>query len=267
MVRMGYLDEKARMVRARRERQAPRGAELEALRTRAHDAAAAPSLRPALRAADRVALIAEFKRRSPSAGALAAAEDPAKVARAYRRAGAAGVSVLTDEADFDGSLADLAAVTAAVDLPALCKDFIVDAAGLYEARAAGAAAALLIARILTRREAAALIDAGREVGLECLVEVHDEGELENALDAGASLVGINNRDLGRLTVDLGVTERLAPRVPSDVALVSESGIGDADDVRRARDAGAHAVLVGESLLRLAPGVRGYKVAELAGVER
>jgi len=149
----------------------------------------------------------------------------------------------------------------------LRKDFLVDPGQLCEARLAGAAGALLIVAMLEPRELASLLTAGARVGVECLVEVHTEEELETAVSAGASLLGINNRDLRSLTTDLGVTERLAPLVPPGGVLVSESGIRTADDVRRVRDAGAHAVLVGEALLRQAPGERGRRLRELAGVER
>ncbi len=264
---MGYLDEKARQVRLHRAREAPRARELDRLRRRAMARKGAGSLETALRSSDRVALIAEFKRRSPSAGRLADGEQPDDVARMYRQNGAAGLSVLTDVPDFEGSLADLRAVTAAVELPTLRKDFILDVAGLFEARLAGAAAALLIARILLPSELRSLVESARAVGLETLVEIHDETELEVALEVGASLIGINNRDLGTLTTDLRVTDRLAPRVPTGVTLVSESGIKSADDVRRVRDAGTHAVLVGESLLRMSPETRGGRVSELSGVER
>jgi indole-3-glycerol phosphate synthase len=263
----GYLDRKAQEVRSRRAEGGPDGGALAALRKRAATRKGVRSLASALRRGDRVALIAEFKRRSPSAGTLAAGEEAADVVRLYEREGAAAVSVLTDASDFGGDLADLGAVCAAVKLPALRKDFLVDAAGLYEARAVGASAALLIAAMLARGELEGMLQAAREVDLECLVEVHDEGELESALAAGATLIGINNRDLRSLTIDLGVTERLAPAIPEGVTLVSESGIKDADDVRRVRDAGVHAVLVGESLLRLAPAERGGRVAELSGVGR
>ncbi|NIR44623.1 MAG: indole-3-glycerol-phosphate synthase [Gemmatimonadetes bacterium] len=263
---MGYLDAKAVAVRARRATAAPRGRDLDALRERASKRGDIPSFEAALRADDRVALIAEFKRRSPSAGPLAN-EDPIRVASVYREAGAAALSVLTDKDDFGGRLDDLNAIATSVTLPALRKDFIVDAAGLYEARAAGAAATLLILRILSPDEAATLIGAANEIGLGCLCEVHDEAELDAALEAGASIVGINNRDLQALTTDLAVTERIAPRVPDSVTLVSESGIRDADDVRLVRDAGVDAVLVGESLLRLPPDERARKVEELAGVNR
>jgi len=263
----GYLERKALEVRARRAEEAPEGEALAALRGRAVSRAGGRSLASALRSGDRVALIAEFKRRSPSAGTLVDREDAAAVARLYERAGAAAVSVLTDGADFGGDLIDLDAVCAAVRLPALRKDFLVDAAGLYEARLVGASAALLITAILSRDELEKLLCAGRDVGLECLVEVHDEAELSRALEVGATLIGINNRDLRALTTELGVTERLAPAVPEDVTLVSESGITNAGDVRRVRDAGAHAILVGESLLRLPSAERAHKLAELSGVAR
>jgi indole-3-glycerol phosphate synthase len=266
-VTVGYLDRKVREVRARRQKEAPDGEVLEALRGRAAGRDVGQSLVSALRHGDRVALIAEFKRRSPSAGTLVANEEPVEVARLYEREGAAAISVLTDGGDFQGDLADLGAVSAAVDLPTLRKDFIMDNAGLYEARAEGASAALLIASILAPGEVESFLEAARNVGLECLVEVHGESELEIALDAGAALIGINNRDLQSLATDLGVTERLAAVAPDHVTLVSESGIKDADDVRRVRDAGAHAILVGESLLRLSPAERAHKTAELAGVER
>jgi indole-3-glycerol phosphate synthase len=264
---MGYLDEKARQVRLRRAREAPRARELDRLRRRAMARNGSASLETALRSGDRVALIAEFKRRSPSAGRLVDGERPDDVARMYRQSGAAGLSVLTDAPDFGGSLADLRAVTATVELPTLRKDFILDVAGLFEARLAGAAAALLIARILSRFELRSLVESARSVGLETLVEIHDEAELNVALEVGSSLIGINNRDLGTLTTDLGVTDRLAPRVPSSVTLVSESGITSADDVSRVRDAGAHGVLVGESLLRMSPQARAGRVSELSGVKR
>jgi indole-3-glycerol phosphate synthase len=264
---MGYLDEKARQVRLRRAREAPRGGEFERLRQRALNRKSAGSMKRTLSGGPHVALVAEFKRRSPSAGRLLDGENPVEVARLYERGGAAGLSVLTEDIDFGGGLGDLQAVASTVPIPALRKDFIIDVAALYEARAAGAAAALIIIRILSRHEAATLIERARDIGLECLVEVHDEAELDAALDAGATLIGINNRDLRKLTIDLGVTDRLAPRVPDGMTVVSESGIQNADDVRRVRDAGAHATLVGESLLRLRSEARAGLVADLSGVER
>jgi indole-3-glycerol phosphate synthase len=240
---------------------------------------APPSLSAALRRGERIAVIAEYKRRSPSAGALAHGEDPVAVARAYRDAGAAAMSVLTDPVHFDGRLEDLEEAAGAVgggaglapggkaSLPLLRKDFIVDAGQLFEARLAGASAALLIAGILSDEELASLLAAAAGVGLECLVEVHTEEEMERTVAAGASIVGINNRDLRRLVTDLGVTDALAPLAPAGAVVVSESGIREADDVRRVRDAGAHAVLVGEALLRHPPHERSALLRALAGVER
>jgi indole-3-glycerol phosphate synthase len=226
------------------------------------------SLSAALRGGSQVAVMAEFKRRSPSAGPLAAGEDPAAVASGYRRAGAAALSVLTDADHFHGSLADLAAVAAAhPSCPVLCKDFIVHRSQLREAREAGAAAALLIVAMLRDHELGALLAAGADLGLECLVEVHSEDELDRAIAAGATLLGINNRDLRRLTTNLAVTDHLAPRAPDGVVVVSESGIRSPDDVRRVRDAGAHAVLVGEWLLRAPPAERRRRLAALAEVSR
>jgi indole-3-glycerol phosphate synthase len=240
----------------------------EALAARCLELPPAPSLMEALAAGRHVAVMAEYKRRSPSAGPLAQGEDPVAVARGYGEAGAAAFSILTDPHHFGGSLADLEAVAGLEPgLPALRKDFLVDPGQLYEARLAGAAGALLIVAMLEPRELAPLLAAGARVGLECLVEVHTEEELEVAVSAGASLLGINNRDLRRLTTDLGVTERLAPLVTPGGVLVSESGIRTADDVRRVRDAEDHAVLVGEALLRQDPGERGRRLRELAGVER
>jgi indole-3-glycerol phosphate synthase len=238
------------------------------LRGRCLDAPPAPSLAAALRGGDRVAVMAEYKRQSPSAGPLAPDEDPVNVAVGYIAAGAAALSVLTDRVHFAGDLTDLQAVAAVdPDLPVLRKDFIVDVGQLLEARLAGAAAVLLIAAILDDGELAGLLAAADELGLESLVEVHTEAELERAGAAGATLIGINNRDLRRLTTDLLVTERLARRAPAGAVVVSESGIRTAGDVRRVRDAGAHAVLVGEALLRVAAPQRDITLRQLAGVAR
>jgi indole-3-glycerol phosphate synthase len=262
----GFLATKAaaiRAARAGRDEAADVG-----LRRRCASLSPAPSLERALRAGAHVAVIAEYKRRSPSAGVLAAHEDPGAVAAAYRAGGAAGVSVLTDGPDFDGSLDDLEVVAGAVPgLPVLRKDFTIDAGQLLEARAAGASAALLITGILDDAELAALVAGAAALRLECLVEVHTEAELDRAVSAGARLIGINNRDLRRLETDLAVTERLAPLAPADATLVSESGIRSADDVRRVRDAGVHGVLVGESLLRLLPAQRLEQLRRLAAVAR
>lgn len=240
----------------------------EAAHAAALERPAPPSLAAALRGGDRVAVMAEYKRRSPSAGALGHGEDPVAVARSYRRAGAAAMSVLTDPVHFEGRLEDLEAVAQAVQhLPLLRKDFVVDAGQLFEARAAGASGALLIAGILSDEELASLLTAAEGVGLECLVEVHTDEEMERTAAAGATLIGINNRDLRRLVTDLGVTDALAPLAPTGAVVVSESGVRTADDVRRVRDAGAHAVLVGEALLRHAPHERAPLLYALAGVDR
>jgi indole-3-glycerol phosphate synthase len=194
-------------------------------------------------------VIAEVKRASPSAGAISAGLDAAAQARRYAEAGAACVSVLTDGPGFGGSLADLAAARAAVDLPLLRKDFVLDRYQLLEARAAGADAALLIAAALSPEALRALHADCAELGLAALVEVHDEAEVEAALAAGARLVGVNNRDLSTFAVDLAVSERLLPRLPAGVRGVSESGIRTAGDARRLRRAGAANLLVGEALVR------------------
>lgn len=198
-----------------------------------------------------IRVIAEVKRASPSAGALDAALDAPALARRYAEAGAAAVSVLTDGPGFGGSLGDLLAVRRAVALPVLRKDFVLEAYQLWEARAAGADAALLIAAALPGEALRRLHQACGEIGLTPLVEVHDEREAEAALAAGARLVGVNNRDLRTFAVDLAVSERLLPRLPPEVKGVAESGVRGAADVRRLRAAGAANFLVGEALVRAA----------------
>jgi indole-3-glycerol phosphate synthase len=205
------------------------------------------------RAAGRLGVIAEAKRRSPSRGDIAPGLDAAEQAGAYETAGADAVSVLTEPTRFGGTLEDLADVAAAVDLPVLRKDFIVDACQVREAAAAGAAAVLLIVAALDDATLGRLLRECAACGLDALVEAHDAEEVLRALAAGASIVGINNRDLRSLEVDLAVTEQLASLVPPDgVLLVSESGIATSADARRVAEAGAHAVLVGEALMRCAP---------------
>jgi len=203
----------------------------------------------ALARAEPVAVIAEIKRASPSRGVMVDADfDPARVARAYESGGAAAMSVLTDERYFLGDAATLETVRAAVSVPVLRKDFILDPWQVYESRAIGADALLLIVRALGPETLQELISLTRELEMCALVEVHDRAELGWALDAGAGIIGVNNRDLDTFTVDLATTERLAPLVPDDRIVVSESGIRSWDDVARVRDAGARAVLVGESLV-------------------
>lgn len=202
----------------------------------------------ALRGPD-LALIAEVKQRSPSQGLLRPALDPAALARAYAAGGAAAISVLTEPHFFGGSLEHLAAAKDAASLPVLRKDFLLEPYQLWEARAFGADAALLIAAILEPPQVVTLLALAQQLGLAALVEVHDEAELARALKAGAAIIGINHRNLRSLEVDLGTTERLRPLVPADRIVVSESGIRTAADVRRLRQAGVQAVLVAEALVR------------------
>lgn len=211
----------------------------------------APPARPfagALARPGRVSVIAEHKRRSPSRGAIREDLAPADVARRYEAAGAAAISVLTDEAFFGGRLAHLEEVRAATRLPVLRKDFVLDPWQVWEARASGADAVLLIAAALAGPELSRLLAATREAGLDALVEVHDRAELDRALAAGSRLVGVNSRDLRTLAVSLDTALALAPAIPDDVVAVAESGIRSGADVRRLRDAGYDAFLVGESLM-------------------
>jgi indole-3-glycerol phosphate synthase len=194
-------------------------------------------------------VIAEVRRRSPSKGDLAEIADPASLASAYERGGAAAVSVLTEGRRFGGSLADLDTVRAAVTLPVLRKDFVVEPYQLLEARAHGADLALLIVAALPGDSLDRLHDAAREVGLTPLVEVHDEPEAERAVALGAGLVGINSRNLKNLEVDAATFGKIAPQLPDDVVKVAESGIAGPDDVRRLVGEGADAVLVGEALVK------------------
>jgi len=216
------------------------------------------ALRPA--AGQRVRLIAEVKKASPSQGVIRADLDPAAQAETYAGAGAAAVSVLTDAKYFHGSLEDLVAVRRAVRVPILRKEFIVDEYQLWESRAAGADAVLLIAAALDGAALGDLLHAAKGVGLGTLVEVHTAGELEEAVRVGAPVIGVNNRDLQRLTTTLETSLNLLPRIPPGPVAVSESGIFSATDVERVARAGAHAVLVGEALLK-APDVRA-KMREL-----
>lgn len=197
---------------------------------------------------DTVALIAEVKRASPSKGLLVAHFNPVDIGTVYAQNGAACISVLTDERFFQGSLAHLQAVRAAADVPVLRKDFTVAPYQVYEARAAGADAVLLIVAALADGILADLHALALGLGLAALVEVHDEAEMERALRLGAQLVGVNNRDLKTFNVDMGTTARLAVLAPPDVTLVAESGIASPEDVLRMGAAGADAALVGEALM-------------------
>lgn len=210
-----------------------------------------------------MSLVAEFKRRSPSAGPIAEVADPAQVAAAYERGGAAAVSVLTEPDFFGGSLDDLDRARGACGLPVLRKDFVIDPYQLVEARAAGADAALLIVAAL--RDAglfAELAGAARELRLPVLVEVHDERELDAAFGADADLVGVNQRDLRTFEVDTSLAARLRPRVPSEVPVIAESGISSRADVEALAEAGVDGILVGEHLMRSEDPARA--AAELIG---
>lgn len=194
-------------------------------------------------------LIAEVKHRSPSAGVIRAPFEPAEIARAYERGGANALSVLMDEKYFGGGEAHFREVRAAVSLPMLYKEFVVDVWQVWHARALGASAILLIAAALPESELSELMAEAREAGLEVLFETHDGDELSVALRLGAELVGINNRNLRTFETRLEHTLELMDRVPEGVTLVSESGIRTREDVERLRAAGARGVLVGEHLLR------------------
>jgi indole-3-glycerol phosphate synthase len=203
---------------------------------------------PRFRAAG-VSVIAEVKRSSPSKGALAEIADPAALAADYAAGGAATISVLTEERRFGGSLDDLRAVRAAVGIPVLRKDFIVTSYQLWEARAAGADLALLIVAALDQVALECLVDRAQSIGLTPLVEVHDEEEVDRALDAGATLIGVNARNLKTLEVDRDTFSRLAPRIPDDVVRVAESGVRGPHDVFEYAKQGANVVLVGETLVK------------------
>jgi indole-3-glycerol phosphate synthase len=196
-----------------------------------------------------IACIAEIKRRSPSAGWIREGADAAEVARTYERHGAAALSVLTDEPFFGGSLEDLRRVRAAVGLPLLRKDFIVDRYQIVEARAHGADAILLIVAALTDAELVAFQAEAARWGLDVLVEAHTEAEVERAVATSARIIGINHRDLRTFQVDTTLAPRMRPRIPSGRLVVAESGIRTVEDVRRMRDAGVNAILVGESLMK------------------
>lgn len=219
-----------------------------------------PDFRAALRRPG-LAVIAEIKGSSPSAGTIRGGFDPVGVARAYEAGGAAALSVLTDEKYFRGSWESLASVARAVRLPVLCKEFVIDPYQIDEARAAGAAAVLLIAPLLEGSLGAYLRQAGRR-GLAALVEVHTADEVALALDAGADTIGINNRDLRTLRVDLGTTARLRPLIPPGVVVVSESGFERREQVEQVERLGVNAILVGTVLM--ASGEPAAKLRELRG---
>lgn len=216
----------------RAESRQPRGAEFEI----------------ALARTDRVNVIAECKRRSPSKGVLCEDYDPVAIAQAYERGGAAAISVLTEPAFFDGALEHLTAVRKAVGVPLLRKDFVIDDYQLFEARAAGADAILLIVAALDQATLAGLQRRAWDLGLAALVEVHDDQELARAVDAGARVIGVNNRNLRTLQVDVTASHRLAARMPADVTAVSESGLQSRADLEGLAEEGYRAFLIGERFM-------------------
>ena len=198
---------------------------------------------------EKLAVIAEIKKASPSAGVIAKSFKPIEIAKNYERSGANAISVLTDSKFFQGSLEHLRNVRNAVSLPLLRKDFIWDRAQIAESAANGADAILLIVAALTQDQLVRLLKSAKEFRLDALVEVHSIDELQRALEAGTEIVGINNRDLATFDVDLAVTEELCREVPDEIILVSESGIKTPQDVARVRACGVDAILVGEGLMR------------------
>jgi len=244
---MTRLEEILRAKRIEIERLRPRKVEVDRQARARNDFR---GFRAALQRSDgKLAVIAEIKKASPSAGVIAPSFNPVAIANNYERAGADAISVLTDEQFFQGALSHLAEVRGAVSLPILRKDFILDEIQIAESAAAGANAILLIVAALEQKQLVDFVQAARNYRLDALVEVHTGEELARALQAGANIIGINNRDLATFDVDLSVTERLSEDVPDDVALVSESGIKSADDVARIKPCGVDAILVGEALMR------------------
>jgi len=221
---------------------------LGAIRMKAGAGALVPPFERALRSVP-VGLIAEVKRRSPSAGVIREEFDPVTIVGAYESAGANAVSVLMDEKYFGGGEKDLRAIRNATQLPLLYKEFVIDEWQIWHARALGASAVLLIVAALDDAKLKKFIGVCREARIEALVEVHDEEEAKRAVAAGSKIIGVNNRDLKTFKTSLEITERVSRHIPRSVLLVSESGIKVPDDVIRVRNAGAGAILVGESLLR------------------
>ena len=257
-----YLD---RIIESHRATAAGDSRDIGALEAAARSAPPVRGFEAALRACTRVAVIGEVKRSSPSKGPLNPDLDPATLAAAYESGGASALSVLTDSQFFDGSESDLQSARAATRLPVLRKDFTVCARDVLDARIMGADAVLLIVAALSDPELRELLAVARSVGLDALVEVHDTEEASRALGAGATLVGVNQRDLFSFEVDTGRAARVAGSLPPEVCRVAESGIRDRNDVLVLADAGFDAVLVGETLVR-SPDPRAA-VGQLAGADR
>ncbi|HSH40106.1 MAG TPA: indole-3-glycerol phosphate synthase TrpC [Chthoniobacterales bacterium] len=244
---MSRLDEILQVKREEIERLRPRTAELRKTALLRNDFR---SLQAALdQGPDKLALIAEVKKASPSAGVIAETFNPPEIAKNYARAGCEAISILTDEQFFQGKLEYLSQIRSVVGVPLLRKDFTLDEVQIAEAAAAGADAILLIVAALEQQQLVALLEAAALYQLDALVEVHTLDELDRALETDAKIVGINNRNLATFEVDLGVTELLSEQVPNDIVLVSESGIKTAEDVARVKACGVNAVLIGEALMR------------------
>ncbi len=243
---MSRLDEILQVKRDEIERLRPRAAALRALALQRNDYR---SFQAALEKPDDLALIAEVKKASPSAGVIVENFAPVEIAQNYARAGAEAISVLTDERFFQGRLEYLTEIRAVVPVPLLRKDFILDELQIIEAAAAGADAILLIVAALDDEQLVRLLDVAAIFQLDTLVEVHTLAELDRALETDARIIGINNRNLATFEVDLAVTELLSEQVPNGIVLVSESGIKTAADIARVKACGVNAVLIGEALMR------------------
>ncbi|MBA3273836.1 MAG: indole-3-glycerol phosphate synthase TrpC [Chthoniobacterales bacterium] len=243
---MSLLDEILQVKRAEIERLRPRREELRKAALGRNDFR---SFHAALQKPDDLALIAEVKKASPSAGVIVDDFSPVEIAQNYARAGAEAISVLTDEQFFQGRLEYLTQIRGAVSIPLLRKDFVLDELQIIEAAAAGADAVLLIVAALDDEQLTRLLDLAATYQLDALVEVHTLAELDRALQTDAAIIGINNRNLATFEVDLGVTEELSEQVPAGILLVSESGIKTAADIARVKACGVNAVLIGEALMR------------------
>jgi indole-3-glycerol phosphate synthase len=235
---------------------------LETLKARVREVEEVRSFKEALSRPDELTLIAEVKKASPSRGVLREDFNPVEIARIYEENGVAAISVLTEERYFLGSMEYLAEIRKAVKIPLLCKDFIFDEYQVYESRAGGADAFLLIAALLSRERIEAFLSLGRGLGMESLVEIHTEEELARVLETSAEIIGINNRDLKTFTVDFSTVLRLRKLIPPGKIVVSESGIQSAQEVELLRQAGINAILVGEVFLKERD--IGRKVRELQG---
>lgn len=207
------------------------------------------SFKNAISGKQKLSLIAEFKRKSPSKGVLNSMADPLEQAKLYQKGGASALSILTEEKFFNGSLEDIKQIKSEIDLPALRKDFIFDPLQIKETRAFGADAVLLIAAILNHDELAMLIAEAREYRLDCVCEIRNEDEIQMALESGADIIGINNRDLKTFSIDLNTTKLLCSKIPLSVTVISESGIRSTDDARFVHACGADAILVGTELMK------------------